>query len=88
MPKRGCDVTDVEEFVRARNLALMELDMSYARKMLPDAANDEVRLMAMHKARYECTGIADIFRNSSKQWLVERGLKRFDGSDFTEELPK
>ena len=62
---------DIKEFKTRRDKALRELDMDYAREMLPHASNDEVRLLALHKARYECTSIEDHFRLESKAWLRE-----------------
>ncbi len=68
-----------------RNAALVTLDMDYARRMLPTASSDEVRLLAMHKARYECTAIAAEFRHASGHWLREHGSKRMDGSELLPE---
>lgn len=76
---RSGPLTEVEDFVRERNRALTELDMDYARRMLPDASNDEVRMIAMHKARYDCTQIANDLRHASGAWLRERGYKRLGG---------
>jgi hypothetical protein len=52
--------------------------MSFARKMLP-AASDEVRLIAMHKGRYECVDIDASLRKESEQWLRERNYQRMYG---------
>lgn len=82
---------DVAEFVRERNKALETLDMEYARRTIPHATSDEVRLIAMHKARYDCTGISDVLRLQSRHWLEERGYRRLGGLAFPAdkyELPK
>lgn len=63
-----------------RNAALRTLDMTYARYLMPDASSDEVRLLAMHKGRYECTDIEAALRSASGEWLRERGSTRMDGS--------
>lgn len=62
-----------------RNSALSALDMEWARRTMPDASSDDVRLLAMHKARYECTDLADELRHTSAAFLVERGSTRFNG---------
>jgi len=80
-------VFDSKAFVNRRNQALSILDMDYARKMMP-SATDEVRLIAMHKARYECVGIDATLRKASEAWLKERNYKRFDGTDFEKECGK
>lgn len=61
------------EFVAVRNKALARLDMAFGRRMLPDAS-DEQCLVALHKARYECTHIDDVLRHESARWLRERGM--------------
>ena len=76
-------------FLSERNAALASLDMEWARKMMPQATNDFVRLLAMHTARVECTALSDELRWDSVQWLRERGSKRLNGLDLPEkELPK
>lgn len=66
---------DIEAWLAERDAALASLDMDYARRMMPDA-EDDVRLAAMHKARYECTGLAAELRHASGHWLRERELGR------------
>lgn len=73
----------------ARNAALLALDMTYAREQMPDASGDDVRLMAMHKARYECKDLPDAARHESAKWLRDRALGRFNGPLLPEgELPE
>ncbi len=55
-----------ENWKAARNKAFRELDMGWARAALPKATNDEVRLMALHKARYECKDIEPHYRHESR----------------------
>lgn len=76
-------------FLEARNKALTNLDLSYAKGMLPNAS-DDVLLNAMHKARYECTAVCDQLRHESRAWLESKGSERFGGLPFppTGELPK
>ena len=64
-------------FAELRNQALRTLDMEYARKTMPAASSDEVRLMAMHKARYEVTSMEPDLRHASRVWLQDRGYARF-----------
>jgi hypothetical protein len=74
-----------ENWKLARNKALRELDMDFARAAMPGARNDEVRLMAMHKARYECTEIEAHYRHESRAWLAARGLSRQTGEPLLPE---
>ncbi len=64
----------LESYIRERNEALTTLDMEWARRMLPNATSDYVRLIAVHKARYDCVSIAPKLRHESAEWLRERGL--------------
>lgn len=64
---------ELERFLAARNKALSELDIGWARKNTTRTATDEVLLISLHKARYSCTAIAKELRHSSAQWLRERG---------------
>lgn len=66
-----------EDWISGRDKAVATLDMEYARKMMPGAASDEVRLCAMHKARYEMKRIAPELRHESRAWLEKNGYKRF-----------
>jgi hypothetical protein len=84
------DQRELESFLAARNKALIELDMDYARLMLPKASSDEVRLIALHKARYNCTAIPAEYRHASRKWLAERGYQGMAGQELLPEgeLPK
>lgn len=62
-----------------RDAALRTLDLDWARRMAPGAASDEVRLVAMHKARACCAQIPRELRLASVEWLRERGLCLIDG---------
>lgn len=74
-------------FNARRDKALAELDMEWAREQMLTASSDEVRLISMHKARYEAVNIEPALRLESKAWLQERGYGRLYGLPFTEELP-
>lgn len=76
--------------IEARNRALANLDMEYARRMIPLASSDDVRLVALHKARYDCTQIASELRHESGAWLRKQGLSRVTGEPLLPEgeLPK
>lgn len=76
---------EIERFIHQRDKALANLDMEYARRMIPLASSDEVRLIAMHKARYEAASLAPELRHESGQWLRERGYKRGTGGDLLPE---
>lgn len=64
------------DWLADRKLALETLDMAYARRNFPGASSDEVLLLAMHKARYECTDVAANLRRASGAWLKKHGYKR------------
>lgn len=70
----------MQQWRQERNAALAALDMEWARQMMPTASNDHVRLTAMHKARYDCTDIADEQRHQSGDWLRQHGYGRRDGT--------
>ncbi len=76
---RLTDTSELAAFLSERNRALETLDMAYAEKLMP-RAHPEVRLMAMHKARYECMAISREARMASADWLRKLGLRRLDGS--------
>lgn len=71
--------TEFETLMRERDHALASLDMTYARRAMPDASSDEVRLIAMHKARYETTNMPRELRHASGEWLRVRGYFRWGG---------
>ena len=76
---------NLAQFLAERDKALIDLDMDWARRTMPDVSDDLVRLMALHKARYEVTTLSAELRHTSGQWLRERGLHRFDGTDLLPE---
>ena len=76
---------EIQRFVKERDKALANLDMEYARRVIPMATSDEVRLIAMHKARYEITSLPAELRHESANWLRERGYKRGTGDPLLPE---
>ena len=68
-----------------RNMALAELDMNWARRMMPGASSDFVRLLAMHKARYEITTMPAELRHESGRFLREHFASRMFGMDLLPE---
>lgn len=70
---------DRETFLAKRNAALASLDESYVARTVPKAP-PEMRLMILHKARYECTAMPDELRHASREWLDERRLQRMTGT--------
>lgn len=69
---------EFDAWLLKRNNALREMDMNYAAEMMPGAA-PEVQLLAMHKARYECTVLEPEYRHASRAWLAEHGYGRMSG---------
>lgn len=76
---------DVQEFIAERNAALESLDMDYARRVMPGHLTDDVRLIGMHKARYESIGCSRESRHASGLWLRERGYGRISGTPILPE---
>ena len=80
-----------EAWLAERNRFLRDLDITsdLVAQAMP-GASDEMKLLALHKGRYECTHISDDLRRQSAEWLVERGYGRMTGDpiDLTGELPR
>lgn len=72
----------IQRFRQRRNKCLRELDMEYARVVMPAASSDFVRLISMHKARYECTDIEPELRQESRAWLEERKYSRLQNLEW------
>lgn len=68
---------------------LIALDLRWARKAMPLASCDEVRLMTMHKVRYASREVPTELRHASGDWLRLRGLHSHTGEVLlpTGELP-
>lgn len=81
---------ELEAMRAERNAAFENLDIEFARKVLPQASSDEVLLIAMHKARYETTDIEDSLRHESAAYLKANGYGRMYGVPFPEDgsLPR
>lgn len=75
-------------FLAERHRMLRTLDVAAAQAKMP-GASDEVVLIALHKARYDCTAIEDELRHESARWLRERGYRGLTGPLLPEgELPE
>ena len=72
------DAFQLESFLLERNRALERLDLAWARKRFQNYPNpsDDMLLLAMHKARYECTAIDSKLRRESGEWLTAHGFGR------------
>jgi hypothetical protein len=64
----------IASYVRSRNEALTNLDMDWAKAMMPSAPSDWMLLAAMHKARYDCPDITEKLRHQSGDWLRQHGM--------------
>lgn len=85
------DERSLENYRAARNKAFREMDLQYARLMLRGKnPPDDVLILALHKARYECTDLEPEYRRESGAWLRERGYGRMTGEPVLPEgdLPK
>lgn len=70
---------ELEKFRARRNQAFRDLDLEWARTMIPDASSDFVRLLALHKARLDCVDIEPELRRESARWLLANGFKGMHG---------
>lgn len=61
---------------------LSRLDMEFARRTLSWASSDEVRLVAMHKARAECLDVHSELRHASVEWLRMHGYRLRNGREL------
>lgn len=75
----------VQTLLTQRDTALLALDMEWARRMMPTASCDEVRLIAMHKARYELRHLPREARMASGNWLRKRRYGRLNGGEVLAE---
>ena len=82
--------TELADYVKERDAALIALDMDWAKANMPKASHPDVYLVALHKARYECTHIARDLRIASYKYLKLRHYKRLTGDDLLPygELPE
>jgi hypothetical protein len=74
----------VDKRTRERNRAYMAMDLAWFHLNIIDAgapppSSEAVLLASVHKARYECTAIPDVYRHESRAWLESRGLTRYRG---------
>jgi hypothetical protein len=77
-------MNELKDFLIDRNAALASLDEEYVARMLPNAPA-EMRLLILHKSRYECTAIAPELRHQSRAWLAEHGFGRMTGDPLLPE---
>lgn len=77
--------TELEQLIEERNIALSNLDLDYARKLMPQASSDDVLLLGLHKARYDCIAIARELRHESADFLRKHGCKDMNGQDILPE---
>jgi hypothetical protein len=82
---RTMSVQTLDEYVEERRKGLSTLNMEWARQVLPAAIDDETRLIAMHKARYDCPDITAELRHESGRWLRERGYGALGGRPLLDE---
>lgn len=68
----------------ARLAAMCRLDIEYFREQFvgDDKATDQVVMLYLHKARYECREIEDKLRLISGEYLRRNKARRWDGSSL------
>jgi hypothetical protein len=72
---------DLDVWRETRDRMLAEMNMQWARAMMP-GTTDQIRIMAMHKARVEALSMDPALRMESIEWLRERGFGRGTGDDL------
>lgn len=75
-------MSELEDFKRKRNEIFTTLDIAGAHELLGGKGGDEILLLSIHKARYECCDISPELRQISRKWLEERGYKRMFQEPF------
>lgn len=78
-------MSEMQDWRKERNRALAALDIEWGRQLVPAGTSDEVILIALHKARYDCTDIAAEQRHQSGDWLRQHGYRRMDGTELLPE---
>lgn len=73
---------NMTEFLQDRRAALLSLDMDKVREFMQKygetpPADDDLLLVATHKARESMTDIPSDERKASRDWLAERGYKTY-----------
>lgn len=76
--------TELESFIEKRNKVLTNLDIQGAREIGVGGC-DQVVIIAMHKARYECTQITPELRHASGEWLRANKYRRANGQKLLNE---
>lgn len=72
-----------------RNKALMNLDIDWAKKNIPEITDNFTLLVAMHKARYHCRDIPNELRHESANFLRQHEFNGVKQSLLPEgQLPK
>lgn len=85
---------NIEEYIAARNKALVELDVEWGRASISAISggyvDEQVIMAALHKARYEVPAIPPTLRRESREWLEAHGFSRLLGQPWPEgdELPE
>ena len=69
---------DIDAYLERRNKALRALDENFVEEMVPTAPV-EMRLLILHKARYDCTVIEADLRHESGRWLRAGGHTQMTG---------
>lgn len=69
----------LEDYIKRRDQALIDIDIDWVMANLQTLSSREVALITIHKTRYECTGIADLYRYQSRDYLAKNGYVRMGG---------
>ncbi len=76
-----------KEFVKERDAAFEADDISWARRMLPNASSPHVVEMAFHKSRMQVISVSNEKRRASMKWLADRGLRDHFGEPIQHDDP-
>ena len=71
---------EIKNFIKRRNKALIDLDLSWARKTLffetkQADIRENIMLAALHKARLIVLDIPETLKKESRKWLLENGYR-------------
>lgn len=73
-------MTGIAQFIKERDAALLTIDLDWARRAMPWASCDEVRILAMHKARLAPVTMPPELRHASAAFLRAASCAQYDGS--------
>lgn len=73
---------EFKNWIDRRDAAMRTLDTEY---VIAQGCPPRAALMALHKARYECTSMEPELRHASRKWLQDNGCHRMHNEPWPPE---